>query len=241
MAAKDTPKKDKSAKKAEKKARRSQIFQAFKMQRKEDKLLIPWMLGVFLVVVGLFVLVGLLLNVVWWLAPMGVVTGLLAAMIVFGRRVQKSVYGKAEGQPGAAGWALDNLRGNWRVTQGVAVTTQFDAVHRVIGGPGVLFVAEGSPHRIKGLLAQEKKRTSRLVGDVPIYDITVGNEEGQVPLKKLQRHMMKLPRNLKGKEVDALEAKLSALSGKGGGMAQPKGPAPQNAKMRSVQRTVKRR
>ena len=33
---------------------------------------------------------------------------------------------------------------------------------------GVIFVAEGSPTRVKPLLAQEKKRTARLVGDVPM-------------------------------------------------------------------------
>ena len=46
----------------------------------------------------------------------------------------------------------------------------------------VVLVAEGAPHRVKTLLAQEKKRVSRLVGDTPIYDVIVGNEEGQVPL-----------------------------------------------------------
>ena len=35
-------------KRAASKARRQQIWQAFQMQRKEDKALIPWMLGAFL-------------------------------------------------------------------------------------------------------------------------------------------------------------------------------------------------
>jgi Domain of unknown function (DUF4191) len=233
-------KKAKQARKAEKKAKRGQIFQAFKMQRKEDKWLIPWMLGIFLVVGGGVYALGWWWGIPWVMLPLAIITGLLGAMIIFGRRVQKTVYRKADGQPGAAGWALDNLRGNWRVTQTVAATTQLDAVHRVLGGPGVILVAEGAPHRIKGLLAQEKKRISRLVGDTPIYDIIVGSDEGQVPLSKLQRHMMKLPRNLKGKEVGALEAKLAALGSRGGAV-MPKGPMPQGAKMRSVQRTIKRR
>ena len=88
------------------------------------------------------------------------------------------------------------MRGQWRVTPGVAGTTHLDAVHRVIGRPGVILVAEGAPHRVKSLLAQEKKRTARVVGTTPIYDIVVGNEEGQIPLGKLQRHLMKLPRNI---------------------------------------------
>lgn len=229
----------KQEKRAQSKAKRGQIFQAFKMQRQEDKALIPWMLGSFLLVAGVVFGIGWLLGIQWVLLPIGIMLGLLAAVIIFGRRVQKTVYGKADGQPGAAGWALDNLRGRWKVTQTVAATTQFDAVHRVLGGPGVVLVAEGAPHRVNRLLAQEKKRISRLVGDTPIYDVTIGNDEGQVPLRKLQNYLMKLPRNLKPKQVDALEAKLAALGNRGARM--PKGPMPQGAKMRNVQRTIRRR
>lgn len=236
---KQAKKEAKKAKRAASKAKRGQIFEAFKMQRKEDKALIPWMLGAVLVVTAAVFGIGLLFGIEWALLPVGITLGLLAAVIIFGRRVQKTVYSKADGQPGAAAWALDNLRGRWRVTQTVAATTQLDAVHRVLGGPGVVLVAEGAPHRVKGLLAQEKKRISRLVGETPIYDLVIGHEEGQVPLRKLQRHLMKLPRNLKPAQVDALEAKLAALGSRGAAM--PKGPMPQGAKMRNVQRTIRRR
>ncbi|OQO89788.1 DUF4191 domain-containing protein [Saccharomonospora piscinae] len=229
----------KREKRAASKAKRAQIFQAFSMQRKEDKALIPWMLGSFLVVGGAVFGLGWLIGIQWWLLPIGIMLGLLAAMIIFGRRVQKTVYTKADGQPGAAAWALDNLRGRWRVTQTVAATTQLDAVHRVLGGPGVVLVAEGAPHRVRTLVTQEKKRIARLVGETPIYDVIVGSDEGQVPLRKLQSYLMKLPRNLKPREVDALETKLSALGNRGAAM--PKGPMPQGAKMRNVQRTIRRR
>jgi len=229
----------KQAKRAESKARRRQIWEAFKMQRREDKALIPWMVGVFLASVLVVFGIGWLLGIEWFLLPIGIAIGVLAAISIFGRRVQRNVYGKAEGQPGAAGWALDNLRGQWRLTQGVAGTTHLDAVHRVIGRPGVVLVAEGAPHRVKGLLAQEKKRTARVVGSTPIYDIVVGNDEGQVPLNKLQRHLMKLPRNISPAEMDALENRLTSLGSRAA--ALPKGPLPAGAKMRSVQRTVRRR
>src|SRR6202011_3523551 len=111
----------------------------------------------------------------YMMIPLGIVLGALVAFIIFGRRAQKSVYSKAEGQTGAAAWALENLRGKWRVTPGVAATGHFDAVHRVVGRPGVILVAEGSPARLKPLLAQEKKRPARLGGEIPIYDIVVGN------------------------------------------------------------------
>ncbi|GAA4422767.1 DUF4191 domain-containing protein [Actinokineospora soli] len=238
-AVKAAAKERKAARKAESKAKRGQIFQAFKMQRKEDKGLIPWMLGSFLLVVAVVFGIGWLLGIEWFVLPVGIAFGLLAAVIVFGRRVQKTVYGKADGQPGAAAWALENLRGRWRVTPTVAGTTQLDAIHRVIGRPGVILVAEGSPHRVKSLLGQEKKRISRLVGDTPIYDVIVGNEDGQVPLKNLQKHLMKLPNNLRPNDIDAVEKRLAALASRGA--AIPKGPMPQGVKMRSVQRSIRRR
>lgn len=229
----------KKTRKAASKAKRKQIFQAFNMQRKEDKALIPIMLAAFLVVTGVVFGVGWLMGIQWFLLPVGAAFGLLAAVILFGRRVQKNVYTKADGQPGAAAWALDNMRGRWKVTPTVAGTTQLDAVHRVLGRPGVVLVAEGAPHRVKALLAQEKKRVARVVGDTPIYDFIVGNEEDQVPLRRLQSRIMKLPNNLKPAQIDTLEKRLSALAARGTQL--PKGPMPQGAKMRNMQRTIRRR
>jgi hypothetical protein len=231
----------KRAKREASKARRKQIWEAFKMQRREDKALIPLMVGVFLLAVALTFGIGLFfgMEVALIVLPIGIAIGLLGAVSVFGRRVQSSVYTKADGQPGAAGWALDNMRGQWRVTAGIAGTTHLDAVHRVIGRPGIILVAEGAPHRVKSLLAQEKKRTARVAGTTPIYDVIVGNDEGQIPLKKLQRHIMKLPRNITTQQMETIETRLAALGSRAAAM--PKGPMPAGAKMRSVQRTVRRR
>jgi hypothetical protein len=227
------------ARRAERRAKRKQLFEAFTMQRREDKLLLPLMIGSVLGLTLIGFLAGLPFGMQWTLLPLGVALGALLAVVIFGRRVQRNVFAKADGQPGAAAWALENLRGSWRVSTAVAGTTQLDAVHRVIGRPGVVLVAEGAPHRAKGLLAQEKKRISRLVGDTPIYDIVIGNDEGQIPLRRLQAKLMKLPRNINSKQMDALEKRLAALATKGA--ALPKGPMPAGAKMRSVQRSLRRR
>ncbi|WP_188991884.1 DUF4191 domain-containing protein [Saccharopolyspora thermophila] len=238
-------KQDKAAKKAAAKERREatrgrvkQIFEAFKMQRREDKLLLPLMLAAFLGVTVVVFLLGMIWGLHWVFLPVGLAFGLLAAVIVFGRRVQATVYRKADGQPGAAGWALDNLRGRWVLTQAVAGTAQLDAVHRLIGRPGIVLVGEGAPHRVRSLMAQEKKRVARLVGDTPIYEIIVGREEGQVPLAKLQQRIMKLPRNIGPAQIDSIENRLTALANRGN--ALPKGPMPPGARMRSVQRAVRR-
>jgi hypothetical protein len=109
----------------------------------------------------------------------------------------------------------------------------------VLGRPGIILVAEGVPSRVRGLLASEKKKVARVVGDTPIYDIVVGDEEGQVPLRKLSSHVMKLPRNLTAAEVNTLGRRMSALGG--GRMPVPGGPLPGGKQMTVSQRQVRRR
>ena len=242
MPPKQDPAEKKAAKKAARAARRerfSQIWQALQMQRREDKALLPLMIGAVVGTAVVLFLVGLLIGQEWFLLPTGILLGILLAIVIFGRRVQNNVYSKANGQPGAAGWALDSMRGQWRVTQAVAGTTHLDAVHRVIGRPGVVLVAEGAPHRTKGLLAQEKKKVARVAGQVPIYELTVGDEEGQVPLAKLQRRMAKLPRNIDRSQMDTLEKRMAALASRTG-PAMPKGPVPKGAQTKGMQRTARR-
>lgn len=232
-----------AARKAAAKERRAQLWQAFNIQRQEDKRLLPYMIGAFVLIVGVSVAVAVWVGglTTFTLIPLGVLLGGLVTFIIFGRRAQKSVYRKAEGQTGAAAWVLDNLRGKWRVTPGVAATGHLDAVHRVLGRPGIILVGEGSAVRVKPLLAQEKKRTARLVGDVPIYDIVVGNGDDEVPLGKLERHLTKLPANISAKQMDSLESRLAALGSRAGAAVMPKGPLPNAGKMRGVQRTVRRK
>jgi hypothetical protein len=215
------------------------IKQAYSLTRKNDPKLAWIMLIAFLVVAGLVELVGILLSSPYIFIPLAVVTGALAALIIFGRRAQGSAYRQVEGQPGAAAWVLEGMRGDWRVTSGVAGTAQLDAVHRVLGRPGVILVAEGAPTRVRGLLAQEKKKVARVVGDTPIYDIVVGDDEGQVPLRKLSNHVMKLPRNLSAGDVNALGRRMSAMGG--GRMPVPGGPLPGGKQMTISQRQVRRR
>jgi hypothetical protein len=215
------------------------IKQAYSLTRKNDPKL-PWiMLIAFVAVAGVIELLGILFDSPFLFLPVALVTGALAALIVFGRRAQGSAYRQVEGQPGAAAWVLEGMRGDWRVSAGVAGTQQLDAVHRVLGRPGIILVAEGAPARVRGLLAQEKKKVARVVGDTPIYDIVVGDDEGQIPLRKLSTHVMKLPRNLTPAEVNALGRRISALGG--ARMPVPGGPLPGGKQMSVSQRQVRRR
>src|SRR5918993_170196 len=215
------------------------IKQAYSLTRKNDPKL-PWIMLIwFVAVAGVIELVGILFNSPFLFLPLAIISGGLAAMIIFGRRAQGSAYRQGEGQPRAAAGVLEGMRGDWRVTSGVAGTTQLDAVHRVLGRPGVILVAEGAPARVRNLLAQEKKKVARIVGDTPIYDIVVGDDEGQIPLPKLSAHVMKLPRNLSAAEVNTLGRRMSALGG--ARMPVPGGPLPGGRQMSISQRQVRRR
>jgi hypothetical protein len=111
----------------------------------------------------------------------------------------------------------------------VAFTPQQDFVHRVVGRPGVILVVEGSPTRLKNLIVQEKKKVGRVAPEVPVYDVTVGAGQGQVPIRKLQTHFIKLPRNITPKQINAVESRLQALSATRPPL--PKGPLPKGARM----------
>ena len=205
-------------------ARLKQIRTAFTMTRKQDPKVLPLVIGAFLLPVVLLVAIGLVFGGVLYLAFLGVLLGLVAAAFVFGRRVQATAYSQVEGQIGAAAAVLSNMRGDWRVTPAVGFTREQDLLHRVIGRPGVILVAEGSSNRVRGLIANEKKKVSRIIGDTPVYDIVVGDGEGQVALRQLERHFLKLPRNIKPKTVNDLDRKFKALPQTS--MPIPKGPMP---------------
>ncbi len=179
-------------------------------------------------VIALFVILGLVLNLAAFLIPVGVLIALSAAMIVFGRFAQSAQYSAIAGQPGAAAAILQSMRGNWTVTPAISANRNMDVVHRSVGRPGVVLIGEGSPARLPSMLAAEKKRIARVAYDVPIYDIQVGDEAGQVPIRKLQRHIMKLPRNLKPDAVDDLNHRLKALPQS---LQMPKGPLPKTGRM----------
>ena len=59
---------------------------------------------------------------------------------------------------------------------------------------------------------------------MPIYDVQAGNEAGQVSLRKLNNHLMKLPRNLKAPQVTEVNQRLKALGTMN--LPIPKGPMP---------------
>lgn len=208
--------------------RREQLTTAFRMARGNDPRLLPYLAAAFLGPLAVLVVLGIVLRQDIALPILGVLLGVLAAIMVFSRRFQKVAYGQVEGRPGAAASLIQGMRGGWRVTPAVQMNRNSDLVHRVVGRAGIVLVAEGRGRGPRDLLANEVRRVRRVAGDTPVHDIVVGDGEGEVPLRKLQMHITRLPRSLKSAEIAALDARLKALSASGG-MPIPKGPMPTRA------------
>ncbi|MEU0520154.1 DUF4191 domain-containing protein [Streptosporangium sp. NPDC006007] len=177
---------------------------------------------------ALCVVIGLVTGWFWYLLFIGIMLAFTVGLVVFGQLAQRAQYSMLEGQPGAAAAILQGMRGKWEVTPAVAVNRDQDIVHRVVGYPGVILVSEGPGSRVQRMLVAEKKRVQRIALDVPVYDIQSGDGEGQIPIAKLQRHLMKLPRNLKKPAVYEINSRLKALPQT---LPMPKGPLPRGAKM----------
>ncbi|HMD91214.1 MAG TPA: DUF4191 domain-containing protein [Trebonia sp.] len=213
--------------------RLKQIRLVASLINQQNRKALPIVAGSAVGIIVVFVLVGLFTGTAAFLIPLGVLLGLLAAMILFGRFAQRAQFSAIEGQPGAAAAIMQSMRGNWTVTPAVTANRNMDVVHRTVGRPGVILVGEGAPSRVAGLLAAEKKKTARVAHDVPIFEFQVGNGEGQIPVSQLQRKIMRLPRNLRPAAVSDLNYRLKALQP---AMQMPKGPLPKGARQPKMPR-----
>jgi Domain of unknown function (DUF4191) len=221
-------KKDPSEKKE---GRLKQIALVYQMTKKTDP-------RIGLILLGVFVVTALVAFGVFFLVPGGwgfdvitaVLFGVLAALVVFGRRAQKSQYAQIEGRTGAAAAVLSQLKRGWKVDPGIAFNRNQDLVHRVVGPPGIVLVGEGNPNRLKTLLANERRKHERVASETPIYEILAGDGEGAVPVPKLMRHVSKLGRNIKPAEMTDVLQRLRALDANRSNIPIPKGPVPTSMK-----------
>jgi hypothetical protein len=213
--------------------RLKQIRMVAGLVHKSNPRAMPIVIGSGLAVLVILIVVGVLTNLLAFLIPLGVLLGVLVATILFGRFAQAAQYSAIEGQPGAAAAVLENLRGDWTVSPAIAANRNMDVVHRAVGRPGVILVGEGSPTRLASLLAAEKKRVARVAYEVPIFEFQIGDGEGQVPISKLQRKIMRLPRNLKAGAVSDINHRLKALQPS---LQAPKGPLPRSARQPKMPR-----
>ena len=215
----------------EKEGRLKQIALVYSMTKKTDPRIRLILLGVFVLTAAIAFGVFTLVPGSWIIDVItSVLFGVLAVLIVFGRRAQKSQYAQIDGQPGAAAAVLGQLKRGWKVDPGIAFNRQQDLVHRVVGPPGIVLVGEGNPTRLKSLLATERRKHERVASETPIFEVLSGTGEGAVPVPKLSRHVTKLGRNIKPAEMTDVLQQLRALDANRSNMPIPKGPVPTSMK-----------
>lgn len=199
-----------------KQGRIAQMRAVFTMTRQIDPAVVWWMLLAFVATLAVAFGLGLLIGHPIYVLVLGLPLAVMIALVVMARRAERAAYARFAGQPGASSMALQNLRRGWSVEQepvAVDPRTQ-DVVFRAVGRPGVVLVTEGPPNRATKLAENERKRIQRVLGaNVPVTILQCGEDEGQVPLRKLSGRIMRLKPTLTKTEVGEVAKRLRALGG----------------------------
>lgn len=209
-----------TAKPAKKPGRIKQMYQVFQQTQKIDRSTLPLMLTGLLVPVAIGILLALLVfggsgYGIFVTILLSLMIGLLAAMFIMARKAESAAYGRIAGQKGAALAAMQSIRRGWNVEEepcAIDPRSQ-DMIFRASGRAGVALVAESSSGRALRLLEKESGRLHRLLPNVPIHLIIVGEDKAnsEVPLPKLAGHMTRLRPILTKGEAGAVAKRLHAM------------------------------
>lgn len=213
---------------APKKVRFKTIRDAYALAKQQYSFVLLRCLAVFAPLWAVGILLGAQFGRPGYAAFITFPVALLGAFFYFTRLASSAAYASIEGQPGAGASVLMSIRKGWTVTPAVSVNKAQDMVHRAVGKAGVVLVAEGG-FGVKTLLNDEKKKMERFAPGVPVYELIVGTNEGEVSVRKLQKRMKKFPKKLSTVQLRELRARLKAVGGMN--IALPKGPMPKNMRM----------
>ena len=221
------------AKKSKEEKVKSPRFKEIRDAYAVTKTVKPWIGALLIAVVVAVTAVAILLGI-WGGHPIyatfiGVPSSLIVALVIFTRIAGAAAYASIEGQIGAGASVLMAIRKGWTTTPAVAVNRNQDMVHRSVGRGGIVLVGEGGA-AVRQMLQDERKKSERYAPGAPITEIVVGDQPGQVPLKKLQKTVTKLPKKLSSHQMRELRMRLKAVGGMS--LPIPKGPMPKGVKIR---------
>jgi hypothetical protein len=202
-----------------KQGRLRQFAAVYKMTAQYDKPTPLWVFGSALLVLVVGLALTFLLSEGVFSRILGSVSSVFAALLVgllfLTRRADKALFAQVDGRQGATAIVMQQLRKGWVTSEepvGADPRTR-DLVFRAVGRPGIVLLVEGPLPRTFKLADSEKKRHARVASGVPVHVVHVGNGEGQVPLRKVSRRLMRLPRTLTPSEVSAVAKRMQALGG----------------------------
>jgi hypothetical protein len=208
-------------------------FQTFRDAYNVTKSVKPWigaaLAGVFVVTLAIGISLGFALKHPVYGGFVTIPLAALATMFIFTRVAGSAAYVSIEGQIGAGASVLMAIRKGWTTTPAVAVNRQQDMVHRSVGRAGIVITGEGG-HAVRQMMQDEKKKAERFAPGVPVIEVLVGDGEDQVSIRKLQKHLAKLPKKLSAHQMREVRARLKAVGGMS--MPIPRGPLPKGTKLR---------
>jgi hypothetical protein len=212
----------------EKQSQLAVLKDAFKLVKNDSPLAIVWCLLVFVLIVVFGVIIGNNLGHPIYAGFLSTPLGFLAAFFLFTRFANTAAFSSIEGQIGAGASVLMSIRRGFVTTPAVNVNRDQDMVHRVSGKAGIILVGEGG-FAVRALMQDEKRKMERFLSGVPITEVYVGDGQNQVSIRKLQKHLKKLPKKLNTSQLREVRARLRSVGGLN--LPMPKGPLPGNARM----------
>ena len=204
------------------------VKDAYKLVKKDSPFAIVWCLLVFALVVTFGVIIGNNLGHPIYAGFLSTPLGFLAGFFLFTRFANTAAFSSIEGQLGAGASVLMSIRRGFLTTPAVSINRNQDMVHRVSSKAGIILVGEGG-FATRSLMQDERRKMERFLSGVPVTEIMVGDENGQVSVRKLQKHLKKLPKKLSTAQLREVRARLRSVGGLN--IPMPKGPMPTNSRM----------
>jgi hypothetical protein len=212
----------------EKQSQLAVLKDAYKLVRKESPAGIIYSILIFVVVLAAGIAFGKSIGHPIYLGLISLPLAFLIAFFLFTRFANTAAFASIEGQLGAGASVLMSIRRGFVTTPAVNVSRNQDMVHRVSGKAGIILVGEGSS-AVRSLLQDERKKMERFLSGVPVTEVIVGDNAGQVSIRKLQKHLKKLPKKLNTAQLREVRARLRSVGGLN--IPMPKGPMPTNVRM----------
>ena len=204
------------------------IRQAYQVTRKSRPLLPLLLIVVFAVAMAIGVGIGVLVDRAIYVSLMTIPFAIIITLFIFSRLAESAAYASIEDQVGAGASVLMSIRKGWTTTAGVQVARNQDLVHRSLGRAGVVVTGEGT-NAVRVMMTDERRKMERFLSGVPVHEVLVGDGEGRVPIRKLQKHLKKLPKKLTKSQLREARARERSLGG--AKLPMPKGPMPNMRKI----------
>ena len=204
------------------------LRQAYSVTREARPILPILLLAIFIGVMAIGIGIGLAVDRTLYISLMTIPFALITTLFSFSRIAEGAAYASIAGQAGAGASVLMSIRKGWTTTAGVQVARNQDLVHRSLGRAGVVITGEGS-NNVRVMMTDERRKMERFLSGVPVHEILVGDEEGRIPLRKIQKHLKKLPKKLTKSQLREARAREKSLGGMK--LPMPKGPMPNMRKI----------